>query len=161
MGFGLSIVVKEDAGERHLIGSIDESADLQPLLEVPGVVTKINLREIRAINSLGLRKFLELMRAFGSRAVEFHECSAVFVEAVNTIPLTVGGQKHIGRIKSVVVPMTCEDQHRHGVVVAVKDIRVSGETVTLPHLSCPVCRTPQFIEGGVEPDDFLFFLIAK
>lgn len=155
---GLNIELKGDT--HHLIGAIDEFADLQQLVTTTDPVLKINLRGIKSINSLGLRKFIELMRELGNRAVEFVECSAVFVEAVNTVPLAVGGQKRIGRIKSVLAPMNCEGQHRQGVVMQIASVGIEDGMVTLPATTCPVCRTPQFLEGGLEPDDYLFFLVA-
>lgn len=158
MPLGLKIEPKN--GTLHLSGALDESSNLSKLVSSTGLL-RLNLKDVQSVNSLGLRIFIEAMRALGTRDVEFHECSPAFVEAVNTVPLIVGGQKRVSRIKSVVVPFTCYDGHKSALVTMIKDVSIDGRTINLPKVACPMCKQAVEIEGGMEPEDYFFFLIAN
>lgn len=158
MAIGLKCKKKDDVWE--LVGMLDESADLDPLLRDQAPVLKLNLRHVRAINSLGLRKLVAVMRALGDRAVECVECSPAFIEAVNVIPLAVGGQSKVSRIKSALVPMACEDGHEVYALVEIAKLKIVGESVTLPRFECHKCGMDVAPALENNPDDYFFFLTA-
>lgn len=156
----LGFTISENAGIRYLAGTIDEMADFDALLAVATDPLVLNLSRVRAINSLGLRRLINFTRAMGERALEFHECPTVFIEAVNVIPLAVGGQSKIHRIKSLHLPFSCEDEHERHVTLplaAVQFDRASGDVV-IPEVRCPVCAQVALpvIESDLE--EFFFFL---
>ncbi len=153
----LGITHKVDNGVHFIGGTVDEHADFQKLLDDLSPVLKINLREVKWINSLGVRKMVALAQALGDRAVEFHEVPPVFVEAINIIPLLIGGQSHVGRVKSARLPLACSGGHHEECSVAISQIYVDGG-FTFPDLPCKVCKMPLSPDLDSELDDYFFFL---
>lgn len=156
----LGVTFTERHGILHMSGWLDEHADLMPLLSSPAKVLKVNVKNVRAVNSLGLRRFIDAMRTLGGREMEFHECSPVFVEAINTVPLSIGGQKRVARVKSVLAPMSCNDGHKATVLVHMHDLKVANGTISMTKPSCSACGGALSLENGMDPDDYFFFLIA-
>lgn len=154
---GLKVTTNE--GVLWLQGAIDEAAGFERLLACRDSPLRLNLRGVTAINSLGLRKMINFAKELGQREVEFLDCPPVFIEAVNVMPLVIGGQARIDRIKSLYLPFHCADDHERSFSVPLKAIVVQG-TLMMPLVECPVCRMPMEPELDSEPDEFFFFLTA-
>jgi hypothetical protein len=158
----LPLEVRTADGVQHLVGVLDERVKLALVVVVPpDGPLKLNLQGIRAVNSLGLRGMMDFMAKLEGREVELHEVSAPFVEAVNTLPEIVGGQEHVDRIKSLMLPLTCFESHATLAKVAVADLEVAHGVVTLPRQACRRCGQPLVLENGMQAEDYLFFLVAS
>lgn len=153
----LGITHRLEGGVHFVGGTVDEHADFGVVLADRSPVLKINLRELKWINSLGVRKMVGLAQALGDRAVEFHEVPPVFVEAINIIPLLVGGQAHVSRVKSARVPMTCIGGHPVEVAFQVAQIYSKGR-FQLPAVACKICSMPLTPDLDSKLDDYFFFL---
>ena len=158
MVLGLTVVRKGDV--HHLSGALDETVDLSPFLAGKDRVLRLNLRGLRSINSLGLRKLIAFAKALGDREVALTDCPTEFIEAVNIMPLVIGGQSKIDRIKSVWVPMVCDALHQAPVTIPLADVRVGQLGVELPAVGCPTCGQAMALTVGTQADDFFFFLLA-
>jgi len=157
MALGFTMALQN--GVYHLKGCFDEIAEFDKLLTLPDTPLKLNLRGIDAINSLGLRRLIVFTKNFGEREMELHDCPPVFVEAVNVIPLAVGGQSKIQRIKSLYLPFHCKGDHEKEFTVPLSAIQV-GDTVAVPTIDCPACRLPMTPDLDTDLDEFFFFLTA-
>ncbi len=153
----LGISHRVEGGVHFVGGTVDEHADFQILLEDRSSVLKINLRELKWINSLGVRKMVGLAQGLGERAVEFHEVPPVFIEAINIIPLLVGGQAHVGRVKSARMPMTCSGGHTTELSLPISQVYVGGQ-FQMPDVPCKVCKMPLDPDLDSELEDYFFFL---
>ena len=155
MAIGISHRV--EAGVHFVGGTVDEHADFQVLLDDNAPVLKINLRELKWINSLGVRKMVSLAQSLGDRDVEFLEVPPVFIEAINIIPLLIGGQAHVGRVKSALLPMTCKAGHTTELSVPISQIHVDDE-FQIPDPPCKVCKMPLAPDLDSDLEDYFFFL---
>lgn len=145
-------------GVHHLGGSIDEACDFDALAAARDEVLKLNLAGIQTINSLGLRRLIAFAKAIGERAVELFDCPPVFIEAVNVMPLAIGGHKHVRRIQSLLLPFHCKGDHEASFSVRLAEIRLEGESVLLPEPACPKCQQKMEPDLETDLDEFFFFL---
>jgi len=153
---GLGLTFRRDGRFIVVGGRIDEFADYGPLLlaEPP---LKLVLRDVRDINSHGLRRWIQFIGKWGLKTIEFHECPAVFVEMANLIGDLVSPNGNMKRIKSVLVPVQCIPCDKMGTrIVQVTDVIYHSETsAEVAMLPCTRCQTP--VESLVALDDFFWF----
>ncbi len=98
--------VRPEAGITRvtIAGTIDEDSDLAPLARLKGPV-EIDLSGVRRLNSVGIREWMDAMRALASRSkVTFVRCSRAIVEQLNMIHGFLG---HC-TVVSFFAPMRCE-----------------------------------------------------
>src|SRR5262245_55168049 len=104
----LEVRISELDGELlvELSGELDESAQLarQLLPRLRGRV-RFDLGDLRRINSVGVRDWVELQEALGDRAeVELDRCSSAIVAQMNMIYNFRGR----ARVRSFLAPYVCE-----------------------------------------------------
>jgi hypothetical protein len=117
----------------HLSGIIDENADLSFFAELEGP-SHINLKNVRRINSYGVRAWIEAIRQVPKTVpFELYECPPSVVDQINM----VAGFAGRGRVVSFFAPMTCDKcDHEEDHLFYVADFKQRGK---LPEVPCPKC----------------------
>jgi anti-anti-sigma regulatory factor len=118
-------------------GDVDERADFTPILAlgVKGLV--IDLSEVRRINSIGVRQWMQFVNTLSERGIEvvFERCSVPIVQQLNMIASFRGR----GLVASVFAPYycsKCDQDHRHL-------IELNGSVPDLEaKMTCPNCGGP-------------------
>ncbi|MGK5092557.1 hypothetical protein WDW89_11160 [Deltaproteobacteria bacterium TL4] len=85
MAKGIQIIEQE---ARFLIqGYIDANLDLTPLLQCSRNHLVLDTQEVREINSIGVKKWVEGMRTLmrQGKQIEYQQCSRVFVRQCNFV----------------------------------------------------------------------------
>jgi hypothetical protein len=125
-----------------LIGNVDESVDLAPLIAMAGPLV-VDLGEMDRINSIGVRTWMNFVKARekAGAALTIERCSPMMVGQITMITRFMGSQAHV---KSLLVPYFCKKcQREHAEVFAA----VPGASVS-PTIACPNCG------GQMELDEF-------
>ena len=95
---------KTDDADYLLEGDIDEHADVESLIKtLTASRVSLDVGGIRRVNSLGVRRWILLMRAMLGKDIELLRCPAVFVEQLSTIDGFLGS----ARVRSVLAPYSC------------------------------------------------------
>ena len=135
-GSTFNIEARVQGGEQlfTLSGVIDENADLSAIAEIL-VDTEINLKEVRRINSFGVRAWIDAVRKVpGSVGLTFIECPPPVVDQCNMVTGFLGH----GVLKSFYAPMTCEEcDEQQNQLFDTKECRARGGK--LPVTPCPRC----------------------
>jgi len=135
----------------YLKGSLTERETLSELLVYP-LPLKLNLAELHSINSLGVRSLLSFIERWGAKEIEFHECSPVFLDCINTFPGLLGSPAKTDRVKSIYLFFQCDfcaDQQK-----ALVNLENSDFEPLWP--SCPDCGGSMHLLG--DKDDYTLFL---
>lgn len=132
-----------------IAGTIDEDADLSPLAQLSGSV-ELDLAGVRRINSIGIRDWIDAMRALSERcSVSFVRCSRAIVEQLNMIH---GFLEH-HTVRSFFAPMRCEACDRDvDQLFDRQEVAKDG----LPEVPCPSCGVPMELDE-IE-DTYLHFI---
>ena len=152
----LGVTFRREGSYIRVAGFFDEVADYSALLlQQPPL--RLDLREVRAVNSHGLRKWIRFIRDFGQKSIEFYACPVPFIEAANMIPDVVSATGNMKRVKSVLTPMHCGNCHRNvQAIVKTDDVVVTPDgNVEPPAVACPKCGEAMRLE--VDPDDHFLF----
>jgi hypothetical protein len=112
-----------------------------------------DLAQLRRINSLGVRAWVDFMRPLVGRQVIFRRCSPAFVDQLNTVSDFRGG----GKIESVLAPYVCETSGNvfYEELTIGKDIS-SGNFSALSGRRCSECPEPLVFDDL--PERYLHFL---
>jgi hypothetical protein len=148
----MHIEVTPGAGstEVRISGVVDENAEFWALERLSGRV-RIDLREVRRLNSYGCRKWVEAMRRLAGRAQPtFVACSPAVVDQLNTTYGFLGS----GAVESFIGVMHCERCDKSfDHLFATREVR---ELDGLPEVACPKCRDVAALDD-IE-DSYLLFL---
>lgn len=138
-------------GVLYLHGTIDEFVDLTPYqgANQPG---RINLRGVKAINSMGILRFHNFAQSWRDRKIELLECSQVIVDAINTFPGLLGQPPVPSRVSSMLLPFFCGVCGK-GTEHLIDTRKVEANRPEL--ISAPVCCRKMDLEGHFE-DYFLY-----
>jgi hypothetical protein len=149
---GLTIQNTAEGGTHHvtIVGSVDEDSDLSVLNHLRGRV-ELNLRGLRRFNSVGIRFWMDAMRALTERAhVVAIECSRSVIDQMNMIRGFLGG----ATVRSFYGPMRCERcdvDHDH-----LFDRKECAELGGLPPVPCPRCGVAMDLDDL--EDSFVLFI---
>lgn len=154
----LSWQMQESADLRsvRLEGQIDENAEpqltaLRQALK-PGRLD-LNCAGISLINSVGVLLWTEFLHALPRPSdIEFHECSAFFIDYANLVPSLVAG----GRVVSFMAPLRCPKCHT-STTVPLKTAGLDPESGFGRHC-CPQCGGE--LQPEVAPEDFFGFMAS-
>lgn len=118
----------------QLSGVIDENADLRAIAEIR-VPAEINLKEIRRINSFGVRAWIDHIRQIPKDVpVLFIECPPPVIDQCNMVTGFLGH----GVLKSFYAPMLCEEcDEAQNELFETDKCRANGGK--LPATPCPRC----------------------
>jgi hypothetical protein len=112
-----------------------------------------DLAGLRRINSLGVRFWMEFIKAIGSHQLAYRRCAPAFVEQLNSILNFRGPAK----VESILAPYLCEScgSVRYEELVVDRDVSKANMSV-LPNRACPQCRTEMVFDDI--PERYLQFL---
>ena len=144
-------------GECTLSGVLDELA-APTLSEVsarlgPGTRAVFELGELKRINSLGVRAWVDFMKQLGAREIVFRRCSPAFVDQLNTVSDFRGE----GRVESFLAPYVCESSGNvfYEELTVGKDITKEDQSA-LSGRRCAECPEPLVFDDL--PERYLHFL---
>ena len=123
------------SGKTFLVsGVIDENADLS-FLESIGDHARLNLKNVRRINSYGVRAWIEAIRSIPKGTTfELIECPPSVVDQINM----VAGFAGRGKVVSFYAPMACDHcAYEEDHLFYVADFR--NNDGKLPEVLCPRC----------------------
>jgi anti-anti-sigma regulatory factor len=130
-----------------LSGTINEATNLQPLTSLPGPLV-IDLAELHRINSMGVRIWMDFVRAREKAGVElvFERCSPIMVGQMSMITHFMGTRS---RVKSMHVPYICGAcNHEH-----LQVLEVSTGMHVPPATTCPRCNSRMTLDDLPETYD--------
>ena len=153
----LGLTLRRDGSYIRVGGYLDEVADCGPLLLVKPPL-RLNLRDLKAVNSHGLRTWIRFIRDYGTQALELHECPPPFIDACNMVPDVVSATGNMKRVKSALTPFQCRNCRRRLLVIVETAELVVGRdgSVVPPEAGCPRCGEAMALEVDAD-DHFLFW----
>lgn len=145
MNRGISIQ-PGDGPEMYLLsGMIDAYLDISPILESSSPQLMLNLKGIKEINSVGVKKWVEAMQQLkgSGKSVAYQECSSSFVSQCNFVPELSAGIK----VHSLYVIFECEECDEYLTKnIETKDLDFDNLP---PDVSCPECNELMQTEDDV------------
>jgi len=131
----------------NLIGIIDEDAKFDEISQQSGALT-MNFKEITAINSCGVRNWVNFMKTLAAREIHYSNCPPVVVKQMNMIPSFVAHAK----IDSVFVPYVCDNcDHEKMELVSANQFGSVQEVIT-----CEKCGEAELELDGHPQQYFAF-----
>jgi phage FluMu protein Com len=153
---GLGIEIKVIDNTTYLSGHIDEFVDYGALQKLKFPL-KLNLRNIKSINSIGIRKWILYIKNLGDNKVEFHECPPVFIDAVNMIPDVISTHGGKNRVKSVLIPYQCPKCSTiFTIIVSIEKVSTNPKSIRFETVICPHCCT--LSEHQIDEHEHFYFL---
>lgn len=145
----LKIQVTNDQGRTvvMLTGIIDEDAKFEALLQyrVPLI---FNFRGVSAINSCGVRNWVNFIKTIADRQVYYVECPPLVVKQMNMIPSFVGH----AQVFSVHVPYVCDNcDHEKLILLTSDQFKNAAQT-----LKCEKCGQTEMEFDGHPQQYFAF-----
>ncbi len=139
----IDLTPADDVARVALLGDLTEHADFGVIRAITSPAIVIDLRDVRRINSCGVREWIRLMEALrdAPRAVELERCSVPFVNQMNMIVNFVGG----ARVRSFYAPYLCGGCDEEFVELC--DLPDEGAPALSATARCPRCG------GSAEFDD--------
>ena len=141
-----------------LAGDIDERSGLQEILrDVSAQRLVLNLRDVRRINSVGVRDWMDLMRPLSGRCdLEFEGLSCAVIRRSNLIYDFLPG-----RVRSFYAPYYCHDCDReHNMLLSPDEVQIrrgSEECFISPRKDCPECAS--HMDFNRDEDVYFRFLL--
>ena len=130
-----------------LSGNINETTSFTALANLPGPLV-IDLAELSRINSIGVRHWMDFVRAREQAGVEltFERCSPIMVGQMSMITHFMGVRS---RVKSVHVPYACPScKHEH-----LQVLEAARGTQVERALACPKCGSAMELDDLAETYD--------
>lgn len=149
--FKIERILKDQRRIFYLKGVIDEDTNFDALIQESGDMI-LNLSGITAINSLGIRAWVNFIKELSGRQLVYEECPPVIVRQMNMIPSFVGSAE----VSSVYVPFVC-DQCDEEKLVLISESALQQKEVTLPKaLLCENCKKGEMELDGHPKQYFAF-----
>lgn len=134
-----------------LSGMIDEDTALEEILKL-GSPLVFNFKGITAINSCGVRNWVNFLKSFGDANAAFEECPPTIVKQMNMIPSFTAGAK----ITSVYVPYTCDRCEKEAMVLIDTSQFSKGKTPVTESMPCKECKQGELELDGHPTQYFAF-----
>ena len=125
-----------------LAGMIDEDTTFDEIMKL-GSPLIFNFKGITAINSCGVRNWVNFLKAFGETNAAFEECPPIVVKQMNMIPSFTAGAK----ITSVYVPYVCDNCDKESMALVDTSQFTKGKFSVKEAIPCEACK-----EGEMELD---------
>lgn len=134
-----------------LSGMIDEDTQFDEIMKMGAPLT-FNFKGISAINSCGVRNWVNFLKAFGETNAAFEECPPIVVKQMNMIPSFTAGAK----ITSVYVPYVCEDCDTEAMVLVDTSTFSKGKCQVNKTIPCEACKKSEMELDGHPAQYFAF-----
>lgn len=132
----------------YLSGNIDEDARFDELKKVRGPVI-FDFGGVTAINSCGVRNWVNLLKGFKQADIAYRRCPPTIVKQLNMVPSFMGRAK----VESVFVPYVCHNcDHEQRLLVEVRATRAGLP----PRLRCENCGKEEMEIDGEEQQYLAF-----
>jgi eukaryotic-like serine/threonine-protein kinase len=151
--YDLKIEKTAEGAEAWISGMLDESTDLSPLAAVKGKIV-VDLSKVLLVNSLGLRTWIQFLRAARGKAqVILRGCSEPVVGLLNMVTNAAEG----ATVESFYAPFECEScGDERSVLIDVQRDLGQGDQPEFPPLPCPKCGGKCKLTDS--PERYLLFL---
>jgi hypothetical protein len=150
--FAIDVQEAPDRCVVHVSGVVDENADLSRLASLGASRVEVNLKDVRRINSFGVRSWVEAMRKIPpTTQLEFVHCPPPVIDQCNMVNGFLGH----GRPLSFYAMMVCEDcdEELDQLFETEACVKLGGQ---LPATPCPNCGSEMEIDDLEE--QYLLFL---
>lgn len=104
--FEIKVEKGGDAWKIDLAGVIDEDADFNPHSLNGAPAVRLELGNIKSINSCGIREWIKWVGTAGTAPVEYHHCPKIIVDQINMVQ---GFLPTTGKVLSFYVPYYSDD----------------------------------------------------
>jgi hypothetical protein len=149
-----SLTWRNDRGRWWLAGRIDEHADLRRLArELPESGAVIDLADVKRINSIGTREWIEFVQLVRDRPIVLERCPPTFVDQLNAIA-NFRGHAEVRSVLASFECMSCGTQL--SVDVVLKRAFPTGDTRHFIGPACEQCGRPMELDD--DPEHFFQFV---
>jgi len=155
-------ITKENKDGHHLIwfsGQVDEEAQFPEKSDL-GDKVFIDLAGVTAINSIGIRSWIIWFSQYPTTHFTFINSPKALVMQMNMVE---GFLPERAEVLSMQVPFYCEtcDEEKDVLFELGKQIKISGESVSLDYKKSAICKPDCEIELDVTKSKFFRFLFSK
>ena len=151
------LTIAPGEGQLVLAGSIDESSELDALLDrAQRGALVLDLAGVTFINSLGVRDWIRMLAAAARRtiAIELRRVSEPIIHQLNIIIATRGS----ARVRSFYAPYACDACGREeSLLVDVDAYGAQLAKLVPPPMTCPECRSAMAFNDF--PERYFSFLV--
>ena len=133
-------------------GDITEATRFDDLLPVMVGRVDFDLSQVRYMNSLGVREWVEFLRKAPAQGYEFHACSVAFILQASLVEGVTGR----GTVSSFFAPYACERCDYTDERLLQTAAVLATEDRTPPEFACPRCGDRLALDDI--PDRYLAFL---
>lgn len=149
--FKLEYVMKDQYQIIYLKGTVDEDTDFNALLKTDAPL-RLNFSGITAINSCGIRSWVNFLKDLGNKEIVFEECPPLIVRQMNMVPSFLGK----ARVASVFAPYICENCE-HEKTVLVQEAQFKGANPQIANTTpCENCQKGEMEFDGQPKQYFAF-----
>lgn len=150
MSDALRIDIKRDktTAQVTLVGAINEEFAVDTLNSLSGTVV-FDFGEVKSINSLGIRKWVNLIKDLSALPVFYDRCSRVIARQLLIVPSLKGH----ARVRSILVDHFCDDCDKEAAVLVTRDTYVQSG---LAPQTCASCKKPMETDLSKGKLDTLF-----
>lgn len=134
-----------------LKGIIDEDSQFGGLNKIEGPYV-FNFKEVLAINSCGVRNWVNFMKEISHREVWYDECPPLIVRQMNMVPSFVGH----AQVTSVFVPYVCDGCEDEKLVLVPRESFMGEEKKIENSFPCEKCVQEEMVIDG-NPDQYFAF----
>jgi anti-anti-sigma regulatory factor len=124
--FKIDIATEDGVQKVFLRGNIDEDADFESIKKITGTIV-INFKDVKSINSCGIRTWVNFLKDISGRQVVYEECPPIIVRQMNMVPSFLGTAK----VTSVYVPYVSDETDEEKLVLFSAD-KFTAAGFTLP-----------------------------
>lgn len=147
----IETVFKDNRKVMALRGSIDEDAQFDSLLGEKGTLY-IDFEGVTSINSLGVRSWVNFLKALGNRTIHYENCPPIVVRQLNRVPSFLGK----AAVDSVYVPYICDSCEKE-VLILISKNALEKSPVNIPGtFSCEACKNGEMEIDG-RPEQYFAF----
>lgn len=135
----------------QLKGVIDEDATFEAIAKLGGPLV-FNFKSLTAINSCGVRNWVNFLRDMQKTEITFEECPPLIVRQMNMVPSFVGHAK----VSSVYVPYVCDNCDTEKLVL-VENAKFTGGNAQIEEvIPCEACKKGEMELDGHPQQYFAF-----
>lgn len=135
----------------QLKGVIDEDAQFEAISKLGGPLI-FNFKGLTAINSCGVRNWVNFLKEIQKTEITFEECPPLIVRQMNMVPSFVGHAK----VSSVYVPYVCDNCDTEKLVLVDHSKFVGRDPEIAEAIPCESCKKGEMELDGHPQQYFAF-----
>ena len=132
-------------------GTIDEDANFDAIGKIAGPLV-LNFKSLAAINSCGVRNWVNFLKTIPKTEIFFEECPPLIVRQMNMVPSFVGHAK----VLSVYVPYVCDACDTEKLVLVEAGKFNEGNPEIPETMTCDSCKKGEMELDGHPQQYFAF-----